>query len=338
MLGDVSALGTRQLAGTDLEVSALGLGCAKIGGIFSGMSSKEAIRFLRAAHEAGITLFDTADIYGQGESERLLGEAFRASRDQVVLVSKAGYLLPRRKSLVQRVKPMVKPALSAIGLSRARLSGNVGGGLAGQSFTSDYLVAAAERSLRQIGTDYLDLLLLHSPSAEVLVSGCFLEAAESLKKRGVIRWFGVSCELPADAALAAQWKQVSCVEVPLSLLHPEAAALSLPRLRASKRGTISRQCLAAGLLTRTTNDDRADGNVPANRRVGVERCARAARSIGRTLPAAALGFSIATPGVDSTLVGSHTFEQLREAIAWAVEPSLSAQEYEFLLAEAGTGA
>ena len=91
----------RAFGNTDLQVAELGLGCARIGGIFQGETSGFT-RLIAVARDAGINFFDTADMYSQGESESLLGRAVRGQRAQVVIATKAGYALPGRRRLAGR--------------------------------------------------------------------------------------------------------------------------------------------------------------------------------------------------------------------------------------------
>src|SRR4051812_35346501 len=98
----------RAFGSTDLRVSEFGLGCARIGGVFQG-DTKEFLRLFAVAADFGVNFFDTADMYAQGESEVLLGRAFRKQRGRVIIASKAGYSLPTRRRLVSRIKPFVKP-------------------------------------------------------------------------------------------------------------------------------------------------------------------------------------------------------------------------------------
>ena len=109
----------RRFGRTDLEVSGFGLGCARIGGIFQ-RDAADYLELLSAALDAGINFFDTADIYSQGESESLLGRAFRRRRNEVILASKAGYVLPLQRRTVARIKPLVRPFLRLIRLRRHR--------------------------------------------------------------------------------------------------------------------------------------------------------------------------------------------------------------------------
>src|SRR5258706_15224783 len=107
----------RPFGNTDLRVSELGLGCARIGGIFQ-QDPGGFVNLLSAARDAGINFFDTADMYSQGESEALVGRAFHRCRDRVVIASKVGYCLPAQRRLVARVKPFVRPLIKLLGIRR----------------------------------------------------------------------------------------------------------------------------------------------------------------------------------------------------------------------------
>src|SRR3954469_12362556 len=100
-----------------MKVSEIGFGGSRIGGVFADKnSSAEALRVLHGALDAGINFYDTADMYSQGESEILIGKAFRKKRDKVFIATKGGYCLPGRKRLIQLIKPFVKPIVRAIGV------------------------------------------------------------------------------------------------------------------------------------------------------------------------------------------------------------------------------
>src|SRR5580693_10331743 len=94
----------RAFGKTDLKVSPFGLGCARIGGIFQS-DTKGFLNLLSGARDFGINFFDTADMYSQGESEILVGKAFRKKRDKVLIATKGGYCLPGQKRLIQLIKP-----------------------------------------------------------------------------------------------------------------------------------------------------------------------------------------------------------------------------------------
>src|SRR5437660_4401873 len=118
---------TRPFGKTDLTVSEVGFGCAGIGAIFQGSSRNESLALLHRALDEGITFFDTADMYTQGESERLLGQAFRANRDRVVIATKFGFRLPAQKKLIARVKPFLKPLVGRLGLKSRHIHAGLRG-------------------------------------------------------------------------------------------------------------------------------------------------------------------------------------------------------------------
>jgi aryl-alcohol dehydrogenase-like predicted oxidoreductase len=105
-------------------------------------------------------------MYSQGESEALIGRAFRRRRHrEIVIASKAGYCLPARRMLAARLKPFLRPLIQLLKIRRDRLPAGARGALA-QDFSPGYLRKAVEGSLRRLRTDYLDLFQLHSPPAE----------------------------------------------------------------------------------------------------------------------------------------------------------------------------
>src|SRR5262245_48508486 len=155
----------RPFGNTDLRVSEFGLGCARIGGIFK-REPGEFVKILSAALDSGINFFDTADVYSQGESETLIGRAFRHRRHEIVIATKAGYVLPSQRRVVARLKPLVRPVVAALRLSRHHLPGAVRGSLA-QDFSPAHLRKSLEGSLRRLRTDHVELFQLHSPPLNV---------------------------------------------------------------------------------------------------------------------------------------------------------------------------
>src|SRR5882757_9706005 len=142
---------------TGLSVSEIGFGGSRIGGVFADKnSSKEALTVLRKALDCGITFYDTADMYSQGESESLMGTAFRGRRQQVILATKGGYRLPARRNLIKRVKPFVRPLVQALKIKRASLPTGFSGALS-QNFAPEYLSRALEASLKRLQPDYVEL-------------------------------------------------------------------------------------------------------------------------------------------------------------------------------------
>ena len=317
--GDV-AIRRRQFGSTDLTVSEFGLGCARIGGIFK-REPQEFIELLSAALDAGITFFDTSNIYSQGESETLIGRAFRHRRDDVVIASKAGYVLPAQRRLIARIKPVVRPLIRALGVSRQHLPAAVRGSLA-QDFSPGHLRTAVEDSLRRLRTDRIDLLQLHSPPVDVAEGGDWVEALETLKQQGKIRYYGVSCDSVDAAEAALGHSGVSAIQVPINLLE-RAAIRVLAVAREQGVGVIARECLANGLLVKELppteirsycqSDEEAEDKARQ-----LDRYRRTAAERGGTLPQLALEFVTQLDGVSTTLIGVSRLEQLEALLATAL--------------------
>lgn len=320
----------RRFGATDLQVPEFGLGCARIGGIFK-QDPSQFLRLLSFALDSGINFFDTADMYSQGESESLIGRAFRRRRNEVVIASKAGYVLPSQRRLMARLKPIVRPIIGALKLSRHQLPGAVRGALA-QDFSPLHLRKSLEGSLLRLKTDYLDILQLHSPPIEVVEPAEWVGTLAAFKKEGKIRYFGVSCDA-AEATLAAlKHPGLSSIQVPLNLLERAA----LPALPIAKRlgvGVIVRESLANGLLIKDLSPEQIRGYCQTEE----EAAAKAERlkayrttaaENGSTVAQLALQYVSSLDGVSVTLIGVSRLDQLESLLStglpYAVRDRLSA--------------
>jgi aryl-alcohol dehydrogenase-like predicted oxidoreductase len=299
---------------TDLKVSKFGLGCARIGGIFQH-DTASFLNLLSAARDEGITFFDTADMYSQGESEALVGRAFRDVRSRVVIASKAGYCLPMRRKLAARLKPLLRPAIERLRIRRDRLPASARGSLA-QDFSPAYLRKAVEGSLKRLRTDHLDLFQLHSPPAEVVERGEWEPALDALKRAGKIRYYGVSCDTVEAGLAALRYPGVSSVQFTLNLLEQRTVEALLPQVRMSGAAGIARECLANGLLAKKA--DEIDLGVYCNsaeeQRLRTEQLAKyrqLAADNGSSLTRIALDYVTGVEGVSVTLLGVRTIDQLR---------------------------
>src|ERR1043165_5247886 len=123
----------RPFGSTGLDVSPIGVGCARIGGVFQG-DPAAASSLVSAAADSGINFFDTADMYSGGESETILGRAFQGRRDRVVIASKVGYVQPTQRRVAGRIKPLLRPVIRFLRLNRAKLPAAVRGALS-QNFS-----------------------------------------------------------------------------------------------------------------------------------------------------------------------------------------------------------
>ena len=172
------------------------MGCSRLGAFWQGRSPAAGRDAVAAAREVGIDFFDTADCYARGLSERVLGRALRHERDAVLICTKAG---------------LVKTPAAQLAARRAGAPAK-----ATQCFETRYIRWAAERSLRRLHTDRIDILLLHSPSADELERGAAWPALDQLRDSGAVVRFGVSCENAASARVALGLPGVTCLELPWS--------------------------------------------------------------------------------------------------------------------------
>jgi len=211
-------LGTTGIRVSEIGFGAWGLGGNSKGAIAYGPTDDEAsARALRTAFESGINFFDTADFYGFGHSEAVLGNALRDVRPNVVIATKAGML-------------------SASGA---------------QDFSSKHLSRSLEQSLSRLGTDYVDLFQLHSPPIELLIrdSRC-VETLERFRREGRIRSYGISARSPDDALIAVRDLGFRCVQVNFNLLDQRAMENGLFEVcERTGAGVIARTPLCFGFLT-----------------------------------------------------------------------------------------
>ncbi|MEO1299195.1 MAG: aldo/keto reductase [Cyanobacteria bacterium J06636_16] len=242
----------RKLGQTDLMVSEMGLGCSRIGGNLEGGTRKDSEATLLKAFESGVNFFDTADSYGQGQSEAILGKVFQRQRDQVVFATKAGYMLSPVGSLAAKAKPILKPIIKLVSSRQAGSASNALGEARGsflrQDFGAAHITKSVERSLKRLKTDYIDLFQLHSPPSDVLQSGEPFSVLENLKRQGKIRYYGVSCDTLEDALTSLGYPGVSSVQLELNLLERRPIKDVLPVAQAKGIAVVARQPFASGKL------------------------------------------------------------------------------------------
>lgn len=214
----------RALGRTGLTVSEIGFGAWGIGGRTAGQTSYGetddgvSLVALEKARDVGITFFDTSAAYGDGHSEELIGRAFRSVRRQVVIATKAGY------------DSWDHPP----------------------DFSADAVAASAERSLRRLRTDYIDLFQLHNAPIEALRAGGLVEALSAMQKAGKIRAWGVSAKSPAEALEVLQAFDVAVVQANFNMMDVRALKGGLfDEIVRRKAGFIGRTPLCFGFLSGT---------------------------------------------------------------------------------------
>ena len=223
----------RQLGRTGLRTSVLGMGCSRLGSFLATSDPAEARATVEAAVAGGVSFFDTADIYGQGDSERILGEAVRPHRDAVLITTKAGRRFSGQARLAARLKAPLKRLLTLMPGLKEKVRGARGGQLA-LDFSPDHVAHALEASLGRLGTDRVDLFLLHGPPAALLVDGPLFERLRGLKQAGKARAIGVSVGAAEEALAAAGIPGVEAIQLPVGPRHRAALAPVLPEL--ARRG------------------------------------------------------------------------------------------------------
>ncbi|WP_330300013.1 aldo/keto reductase [Streptomyces sp. NBC_00503] len=293
------------LGNSGLQVSAIGLGCNNFGGRLDVRATRGVVD---AALDAGITLLDTADIYGGlGGSETQLGEVLKGRRDQVVLATKFGY--------------------HSMDMGYGAAAGSRGG--------RAYIRRAVEESLRRLQTDHIDLYQLHSPDPAVAI-GETLAALTELVAEGKIRYIGHSnlsgWQLAEAAHVARETGATPFVSAQneWSLLQRSAERELVPAALHYGVGVLPYFPLANGLLT---GKIRRGAPVPAGSRLEgrdayltearldiVEALAALAEKHGRTVLELAIGWLGAQPGCSSVIAGATSAEQVRANAAVADRP------------------
>jgi aryl-alcohol dehydrogenase-like predicted oxidoreductase len=172
------------------------------------VSRRESLEALGAAFDAGVTLYDTARSYGYGQSESVVGEFLRGRREQVVVCTKFGILPGAPGGWKQRLKPVARAALKVFPGLRKTVQRGVGDQFVGGQFSVDVLRTSFETSLRELGTEYVDMLLLHAAPASVLEQNDLLEGLARLVESGKVRMAGISGELTVISRYFAERPKV----------------------------------------------------------------------------------------------------------------------------------
>jgi aryl-alcohol dehydrogenase-like predicted oxidoreductase len=199
----------------DKEFSRVGLGCSRFGSLTQPMSQSQAHALVEAALDAGITLFDTANIYGQGDSERWLGAALRG-RDAFVC-SKAGQIMPASSTPLRLVKLALKPAVRSVAPLRRKVL-NRRAAPYPLCFEPDHLRREARASLRRLNRERIEGFFLHGPELETVRRGEAVGVLDELRQTGDIGWPGVSTDEAETAMAALDDPRVRLLQLPLELL------------------------------------------------------------------------------------------------------------------------
>jgi aryl-alcohol dehydrogenase-like predicted oxidoreductase len=207
----------RPLGRTGFRISSISYGAWAIGGDAWGKTDDaESLRSLHRAVDLGVNFIDTADVYGDGHSERLIGRLRRERKEEIIVATKAG----------RRLDPHVA-----------------------EGFTRKNLSAFVERSLRNLDTEVLDLLQLHCPPPDVYDMPEVFGILDDLVAEGKLRFYGVSVERVEEALRATRYPNVQSVQIIFNMFRLKPAEELFPIVRERRIGILARVPLASGLLS-----------------------------------------------------------------------------------------
>jgi aryl-alcohol dehydrogenase-like predicted oxidoreductase len=218
----------RPLGRTGWNVSEISFGAWAIGGAWGHVSNDESLAALHEAIDCGVNFIDTADVYGDGRSERLIGQLKKDRREELIVATKAGRRLPRQ---------------------------------AVEGYSRQNLIKWIEDSLRNLSTDTLDLVQLHCPPTALYDDMTVFLILDDLVKAGKIRHYGVSVETLEEAFKAIEIPNVQTVQIIFNCLRQKPAEQFFERAKQKQVGILARVPLASGMLTGKL---RPDSTFPAD--------------------------------------------------------------------------
>jgi aryl-alcohol dehydrogenase-like predicted oxidoreductase len=323
----------KQFGKTGWRVSEIGFGGARIGGLLAQDGGRAtSLKTLEAACDAGINFFDTADMYSQGESEILVGKAFRNKRDRVFIATKGGYSLPRQKRLIQFIKPFAKPIVRALGLRRSAVPASLSGTVS-QDFSPGYLREAVEASLRRLQSDHIDLYQLHSPPREELTGSRLQDALGllgRLKTEGKIREYGIALDSVYDAVHCLDMEGLASLQMPFGLMDLQALDGVFDKVSERQLGIIARGCFGGGALKQSLTEAELRASEPQWERA--LQIKRLAEQMQRSALEAALQFALSIERISVTILGMRTPEHVATNLQYYAAKPLSNEEKRELLA------
>lgn len=206
----------RTLGKTGYSVSTISFGAWAIGGSWGTVDDDESLAALRKFVQLGGNFIDTADVYGDGHSERLIAKILREHPGRITVATKAG----------RRLDPHVP-----------------------EGYTAGNIEAFVERSLQNLGVDTLDLVQLHCPPTPVYDDARLFDGLSEIQRKGKVRHWGVSVETIDEAMTAIQYENVCTVQVIFNMFRPRPAEALFDEAKRRNVGILARVPLASGLLT-----------------------------------------------------------------------------------------
>lgn len=206
----------RELGRTGWKVSEISFGAWAIGSMWGTVDEKESMAALHSALDVGINFFDTADVYGDGRSERLLGRLRKERKETFYIATKAGRRLPAQTP---------------------------------EGYNRENLTRFVEDSLRNLQMDCLDIVQLHCPPNKVYYTPETFEALDVLVKAGKIRHYGVSVRTCEEGIKALEYPGIQSVQIIFNIFRHRPAELFFPEAKRRRVGILARVPLASGMLT-----------------------------------------------------------------------------------------
>lgn len=206
----------RELGRTGYNISTVSFGAWAIGGTWGNVDDKESLAALHRALDLGVNFIDTADVYGDGRSERLLKKLRGERSEEFYIATKAGRRLDPHEA---------------------------------SRYNKENLTEFVERSLKNLGVDTIDLLQLHCPPPDVYYMPEVFDVMDSLVKDGKIRYYGVSVERVEEALKAIEYPNVQSIQIIFNMFRHRPSELFFKEAKRRKVGIIARVPLASGMLT-----------------------------------------------------------------------------------------
>lgn len=291
----------RKFGKTGITVSEIGMGTWELGGREWGdISEGDSIHLLKYAYDKGVTFYDTADQYGGGRAERLLGEAFSAVGDRVTIATKLGYELDSDGWISQ------------------------GGKVPSYNASRDYIRQSVEGSLLRLKRDVIDVYQFHAPPPDEIWEEAF-GTMEELKGEGKIRFYGLCLGNEAQALKAMSDTGISSLMLTYNVLSQGMASPVMETAAESGIAVVARQPLSSGLLTGHISADTqfADNDYrktwSREKILGdlenVEEIKSIIGDTAQSLPQAALKFILAHPAICCVIPGMMTLTQVDDGVA-----------------------
>jgi len=213
----------RKFSDLGWNVSEVGLGCWQIGGSWGDVSDRDAKQILKEALDRGINFFDTSDMYGDGRSEKFLAELIKSTSEKIFVTTKSG----RRWR----------------GTNYSR------------GYKQKHIEEFVDRSLINLGIDYIDLLQLHCPPSEICSRKETYEMMDGIVKKGKIAYYGLTVHKLSDAIEAIKFPNVKSIQIVFNIFRQKPAETFFKEAKKRNVAIIARGPLASGLLTGEINQD-----------------------------------------------------------------------------------